>query len=200
MPELKDFDKLLETTRTTEGFARLDANITEGALHSIQAEFDTSSDPFDRHRAICAQIGVADHSGLRQMLMQLREAFEKQMLSAAIGEVYQAFARSPEDGWNVWLMKLAAALSASHLRHSMRLCKDPFPFEPSHKQTLVEIGRAVQCIRQGRWEEAYEEIDFLSKQECVPAHSRARLVALLAQIELFRFSEPEKARQQFDEA
>ena len=54
------------------------------------------------------------------MLMQLREAFEKQMLSAAIGEVYQAFARSPEDGWNVWLTKLAAALSASHLRHSMR--------------------------------------------------------------------------------
>src|SRR5574341_1424572 len=200
MSEPVNVEKLLAGIRTTEGLGRLDASITEPALQSIRMEFEASSDPFDRHRAMCTQIGAAGSPGLRRMLMRLRDEFETQMLWAALGEIRQAFECSPEDGWRAWVRRLAAAVSVFHLRHSLHLCEEAFPFDSSHQQAVGQIRRAVQCMRQSRWEEAYEEAEFLSKQEFLPVPTRARLVTVVGQIELWRFERAPRARALFDEA
>ena len=195
-----NLDELLTGLRAKSDIVWPDASIADAALHAIRTEFDASSDLFDRHRAISAQIGGTASGGLRRMLMQLRDEFETQIRDTAVGEILQAFALSLEDGWRAWLTKLAAAVSVFHHRHSLRLCEHPFPFDGSRKQRVVELRQAVECMLQSRWDEAYEQIAFLSKQESLPDLVRARLVIIAGQIETSWFEKPKQAGRSYAEA
>jgi type III secretory pathway component EscV/tetratricopeptide (TPR) repeat protein len=200
MPEYMMVDRLLNGVRDTESFARLDSSITAGALRAIRAQFEANSNPFDRYRAISAQIVATDNVEWQRLLTQLRDEFETKALATKIGEIEQMFARSHDEGWNSWLRGLGEALSRFRHSFAMGLCRHGFPFDASREQTMKELGRAVECARQSRWEEAYEELVYLSTQEALPAPTRARLIAVRGQIELFRFGNPAKARPLFEEA
>ena len=200
MPEATHFDKLRAVLLMNESFARLDPGVTEGALRSIRGEFESTSNPFDRRRAICAQIGATDNAEWRRLLMQLRDQFEAETLAEKIGEIEQMFARSRDDGWAAWVTALVEAVSRFHHRFATGLCRHRFPFDPSREELVKELRQAVECMRQGRWEETYEEVALLAKQEFLPAPLRAKLITLRAQIELWRFENPSRARALLEEA
>src|SRR5262245_36110089 len=109
MPESTHFDRLRAMLLMNERFARLDPGITERALGSIRSEFESTRNPFDRNRAICAQIGAADNPEWRGLLMQIRDRFEAEVLAEKIGEIEQAFA-PPEEGWTAWVTALVEAI------------------------------------------------------------------------------------------
>src|SRR5262245_7131312 len=200
MPEATQFDKLRAALLMKESFARLDPGITERALEAIRGEFESASNPFDRHRAICAQIGATDNAEWRRLLMQFRDQFEAEMLVEKIGEIEEMFARSPEDGWTAWVTALVEAVSRSHQRLAVGLCRPSFPFDPSREELVKELRRAVECMRQSRWEETYEEIVLLAKEQSLPTPLRARLITLRALIELWSFENPSQARALLEEA
>ena len=193
MRERMNVNDLLDHIRTTEDFSRLDVSAADSAWIAIRREFETTADPFDRHRSISAQIGATDSMELRRLLKRLRAEFEKRMLSAAISGVQQAFEDSPEYGWRAWLTELAAALAAFHHRHSLRLCEHDFAFDASRREIVGNIRRAVQRMLQSRWDETYEELDFLTEQELLPGRSRAQLIAIVGQIELWWFENRTRA-------
>ena len=200
MPEATHFDRLRAVLLLNETFARLDPGVTEGSLRSIRGEFESTSNPFDRYRSISAQIGATDKAEWRRLLMQLRAQFVTDTLAEKIGEIEQMLARSQDDGWAAWVTALAEAVSYFHHRFATGLCRHRFPFDPSREELVKELRRAVECMLQDRWEEAYEEIALLAKQEVLPAQLRARLITLKAQIELLRFENPSRARTLFEEA
>jgi type III secretory pathway component EscV/tetratricopeptide (TPR) repeat protein len=200
MPEATQFDKLRAALLMKESFARLDPGITERALETIRGEFESASNPFDRHRAICAQIGATDNAEWRRLLIAFRNQFEAEMLAEKIGEIEEMFARSPEEGWTAWLTALVEAVSRFHQWFAVELCRPRFPFDPSREELVTEIRRAVECMRQDRWEETYEEIVLLANEPSLPTPLRARLITLRAAIEFLNFQNPSQARTLLEEA
>ncbi len=194
------FDELLERLRALDGFGGLDASVTEGALQSIRGEFAASGNAFDRHRAISAQVGATENLELRRLLMQLRDEFEAQTLLAKITEIDRMFALSADDGWKTWLTALAEAVSRFRHGFATELCKRAFPFDESGQQVVKEVHRAVECMRQSRWVEAYDDVAFLSKQNALPAPTRARLIGIRGQIDFYRFDNASEAKPLFEEA
>jgi type III secretory pathway component EscV/tetratricopeptide (TPR) repeat protein len=200
MPEGTHFDRLRAVLLLNESFLRLDARVTEDALRAIRSEFGSSSNPFDRHRAICAQIGATENAEWRRLLMQLREQFEAEALAEKIDEIERLFARSQDEGWMAWVIALVEAVTHFRHRYAAGLCRHRFPFDPSREEFVRELRRAVECMRQGRWEETYEEIVLLAKQDFLPAPLQARMIALRGQVELWRFDNPSRARDLLEEA
>lgn len=199
MIDATQFQALLERVRPTSEFRAVRSPLIVEPLRRIGEIFEANPNPFERHRAICAQIGAVDDADLRRALGRMREEFEATMLSAAMGDVRAAFAQSAADGWMTWRSRVADALSLGHFRHSMQLCEGPFPFEPSQSREVEEVKRTVSCMQQGRWEEAFDGIEFISRFE-ISSVARGRLISLAAQIELWRFEKSEPARQRFEEA
>lgn len=200
MDKPANIDKILGSLRSSDGFSSLDTSITEAALQSIRSEFESSSDPIDRYRAICAQIGAADHLEWRRILINLREEFVTQALAATIDEIGQKFKQSPEQGWELWMKELLGALLFFPQYYSIKLCEHDFPFDREHEQAIRKTRKAVLYMCQSRWEIAQPEIDFLSKQESLPALSRARLISLSGQIHLLRFYNATQARVLLEQA
>jgi type III secretory pathway component EscV/tetratricopeptide (TPR) repeat protein len=200
MPETTHFDQLRAVLQGTKSFASLNPGITEVALQAIRGEFESTSNPFDRCCAICAQIGATDNTKWRRLLMQLRDQFITETLADKISEIEQIFAGSHDDGWAAWVTALVEAVSFSHFRFATGLWRDRFPFDPSREELVNEFRRAVECMCQGRWEETYEEIVLLSEQAFLPARLRARMITLRAQLELWRFENPSRARALLEEA
>ena len=59
---------------------------------------------------------------------------------------------------------------------------------------------AVQCLHQGRWSEAYDQIEKLSARPFLPTEVHARLLVLLGQIQLFQFRKFRSARRLLEAA
>jgi type III secretory pathway component EscV/tetratricopeptide (TPR) repeat protein len=194
------FDELLERLRTMDGFRVLDGSVSKTALEFIRSEFEASDNLYDRHRAICAQIGAAEDHEWRRLLIQLRDDFEAQTLLEQVAEIERMFTLSADDGWKAWLTALAEAVSRFRLPHATALCKRAFPFDASHQLEAKEIHRAVECMRQARWEEVYDEVAFLSKQDALPDPVRARLIGIRGQIDFYRFDNSSRAKLFFEEA
>jgi type III secretory pathway component EscV/tetratricopeptide (TPR) repeat protein len=200
MPETVGFQTLIENLAAAKDAAGLDARVTDGALRALRSEFEANPNPFDRHRAISAQIGATDHVGWRQLLRRFRDELDAETLKASIADIRQVFERSPDEGWKAWLTALAESVSRSRNRHAARLSAHEFSFAPTHQSTVIQLRQACRCMNQGRWEEAYEEVAFLSKQGFLPIHSRARLITLRGLIELWRLTKPLRARASLEEA
>lgn len=194
------FEELLDRLHAMGGLAQLDVSVTEGALQSIRSELEASGNAFDRYRALSAQVGATENLEWRRLLMQLRDGFEAQMLDERVAGIDRMFAASTDEGWKAWLTALAEAVSRVRTRFATELCRRDFPFAESHKEAVKEIRRTVEAFRQSLWEEAYDGIAFLSRQDVVPAATRAALVAMRAQIEFYRFGNSSQAKLSFEEA
>ena len=200
MSEIVNVDDLFDILSSYDGFSCFDKSVTRPALQSIRNEFEASSDPSDRYRAICEQISATENVEWRCVLMRLRDEFESQTLKATINHIEQELRRSPERGWSAWMKALAEAISLFNLHYSARLCEYEFLIDESHKADMMEIRNAVRRMCQSRWEETYRQIELLSGLESLLALSRARLAVLKGQIQLWRLKNPDQARVLFEEA
>jgi flagellar biosynthesis component FlhA/lipopolysaccharide biosynthesis regulator YciM len=195
------FDELIEPIRTTESFVRLETALTSPALDKLRGEFKSLSDQFDRHCALCAQIGATNNADLRDLLIQVRERLEAEMFRAATDEIQEASARSLEEGWRTFLANIATAVaSASALGHALRLSTQSFPFDALRKDALAELREAIECMLDDRWDEAYEQIEWLAQQDYLPIPDRATLLSWIGQIDLFWFEKPARCRARLEMA
>ena len=193
-------DELLDLSKAAQGLTSLDPTLAESILAELRAEFAGSTDPFIRLRAIAAQIGAAEDAAARCALRQLRERFEAATLESDRDEILHAFSQSADEGWTAWLTRLSAAVSAFRHTHALRLWKQPFPFASWRLEAVAQLGRALQNMLQSRWDEAYDDTAFLAEQACLPDKSRARLITIVGQIDLWWFDMKDSARKRFDEA
>jgi type III secretory pathway component EscV/tetratricopeptide (TPR) repeat protein len=175
--------------------ARLSSSpdVLDRVSRSLAATFTSTSGVYDRRRAICAQIGASDDRGHRQALSELRERFDASAVAAMVREAEEASRRSPAEGWMCWLRFVSAAIGEFNWEYAQRLCEHPFVFDRQHDAALSEVRRGVRCMQQSRWDEVEDVMAWLAAQEELPAATRARMLSLLAQIELIRFSEPKRA-------
>lgn len=154
---------------------------------------------FDVWDAIDDQIGKAKAPGLRERLIELRARFAERAGAAEVGRLKKVLAQSPDDAWTAW--QIALADSISHFRHVLSAQLAAFGFElPGRADEASEVVRAVQCMRQDRWPEAYDQIEKLSARPFLPTELRGKLLCVLGQIQLFVFRKFGSARKLLERA
>jgi type III secretory pathway component EscV/Tfp pilus assembly protein PilF len=199
MSETVDIRKLVEISLTAAD-ATVGQEVAAKALNVICAAHAEGQGAFDLWATIDEQIGKAEAPELQQHLIKLRTRFEEELLIAEISRLEQAFNRGPDAGWKAWLITLAEAITLFRLRFASRLCEHAFPFQETNKQSLENLRKAVRCMSQSRWREAYEQLDFLTRQEFLPAATRAKVDVVLGQIQQFHYQKTGPARELFDAA
>src|SRR5262249_36298908 len=68
------------------------------------------------------------------------------------------------------------------------------------REVFENLHRAVRRMYQGRWPEAYDQVDYLARQEFILVQIRARLLDILGQIQLFQYRRSASAKELFDAA
>ena len=186
MSERADICKLVDSNLRAAG-ASLDKDAIDKALNSIRAAQADGQDVFDLWATIDEQVGKAQAPELQQYLITLRTRFEEELLIAEIERLERIFKHGPEAGWKAWLITLAQAITLFRLRFANDLCEHAFPFHETRKQSVPNLRKAVRCMSQSRWPEAYEQLDFLARQEFLPAGTRAKVLVTLGEIQLFHY-------------
>ncbi len=176
-----------------------DAAAMNQGLESTELSAATKQD-FLEWAAMEAQIGRAEDRASRGLLMERRTHFIEETLARVTREIEEAFRSSPDGGWQVWLSTLAVTITSFRFGFSARLCEGAFSFPESRRSVLDDLTKAVRCIKQGRWPEAYRELDYLAGQVFLSAAVRSRLFVMLAQLQFFQFQKPKLAKELFDRA
>lgn len=200
MSQAIDIAKLVDSCRIFGERTRVDLEAANRALNAISSAAADSQNPFDLWTAIDEQIGKAKEPALRRQLIDLRSRFEEEMFTSEAARVDSSFKQGPDAGWNAWLLTLAEAITRFRFGFSARLCERPFPFQESDNHDLRNIRKAVRCTNQGRWPEAYDQLDYLANQVTLPDQIRAKLFVILGQIQLFHFVNTAAAKELFDVA
>lgn len=164
------------------------------ALDRIGAAFAASPEVYTRRSAICAEIGRAQDDTLRSTFVAARDDYETTAIAAMLAELDATFARSPQAGWEAWLHQLALTIvEGFRHRFARALCAHRFAIPEQHLETHRQLCRAAACMEQARWEEVIDEVALLAAQPFLPARVRARVMTIQAQIEMWRFSERDRA-------
>jgi type III secretory pathway component EscV/tetratricopeptide (TPR) repeat protein len=200
MSETVDISKLIDLSVTAAADASAGKGIPDTLLDAIRAAHADGPGAFDLWTTIDGEIGKAKAPELQQQLIKLRTRFEEELLMAEVKRVEQAFHKEPDAGWKTLLVTLAEAITQFRLRFAGRLCEHACPFQETNRQSLENLSKAVRCMSQSRWPEAYDQLDFLAKQEFLPTGTKAKLLAMLGQIQLFHFQKTVAARELFDVA
>jgi type III secretory pathway component EscV/tetratricopeptide (TPR) repeat protein len=195
------FDAIAAWLGNDERFLSADQKVRADVLEALRGAFAGSADPHDRRTAFCAQVGAAVDPKLRAALIDVREAFDRDALESVIAGIERQYARSEHEGWSAWVRAMADAVVRFRPTYTAALCAHSFPFTRAREAVVSELRRAVACMQQARWEEADEAVAFLSEQQdIVPPQTRARLIAMRGQIELWRFLEKKRAQALLAEA
>jgi type III secretory pathway component EscV/Tfp pilus assembly protein PilF len=195
-----DIREIIDASRAAAERAHVDMDVADKALDTIRASGTESLSLFDLWAAIDEQIGKAEAPGLQQQLIALRVRFIDAIIAAEVARIEEAFKQSPDVGWNAWLITLAEAVTLFRFGFSARLCEHLFPLQESKKQVVENFRKAVRCMYQSRWPEAYDQLDYLTRQDVLPVVTQARLLVMLGQIHLFIFRKSAPAKQLFDAA
>src|SRR5262249_53513482 len=142
---------------------------------------------FDLWDTIEQQIGRAQTSEIQQQLVQIRNQFVEEATSLEAERLKKSFEQSATAGWQAWLTVFTASVTEFRMTFAQRLCEFHLPFSESDRRILEKLRKSAACMAQSRWPEAYDQLEYLSQQDFLPALTRARLQMMLGQIQLFHF-------------
>ncbi|HEX7335340.1 MAG TPA: FHIPEP family type III secretion protein [Pyrinomonadaceae bacterium] len=194
-----DIRRWLEAATPAMVRAGVDANNANAILAGIENSLDPNASWFDVWMSIDDEIGKAQPE-LQKSLIKFRSWFETEITAAAVGRIKDAFERNAEDGWREWLTTLAEAITYFRLVFSARLFEASFPFKEPDRQIVEQLRACVTYMSHGRWAEAYKQLHYLGQQDWLPALVRARILAVLSQIQSIHFGADVKAKEFVDAA
>ncbi len=164
-------------------------------LETLRGQLATATEPHGVWAALYDQIGIADLERFMPVLVKLADALESALISAHVDELRKAFAEDGEKGWTQWLDAYArsfgdavwlSAYGAAIAQQALSYCPDP-------RWAVERIQKAAQAVVDERWPETYDWFLFLAERD-LPAENRARFLAMVAEIQIFHFLQPTKAR------
>ncbi|QIG47204.1 tetratricopeptide repeat protein [Nordella sp. HKS 07] len=190
------FLELVETAEKEADRQTVDGVAARRTLDTIRAAF--SERWLDLWDAIDDEIGKAETPALRQMLGDLRTRYQDALVAAASKQIQRSLARSADDGWKKWVEIMADAFSRFRLAFAVALGDQHFPF--SDKQDCKGIRNAAHLMYQARWPETYATVERLITSEFVSTSTRASLLVMCAEIQLYHFEDGDAAKTLLDRA
>lgn len=148
------------------------------------------------------QVGSADPDRLMPILVELRQQFQKIAIEREIYRLNRIFDRDKQEGWRQWLETYARSFSLQGWRTAfgLEITRHGLKsYSPSKEWPLSRIRQAAELVDKGRWSETYDWFIFLSEQELQP-DLRAQFLATAAEIQLYHFLQPGRAKTLLDQA
>jgi type III secretory pathway component EscV/Tfp pilus assembly protein PilF len=189
-------DDFVGIARAKVGTAEFD--VAEAAFASLVTSSSSAENSFDIWNAIDREIGKAfGIAPLQTVLVELRANYISALLIRSIEDFKQACKRSPDDGWDRWVIASAEAISRFRLQFARDLCQPEYSFPHSRKDAYLKIRQGTSLMLQGRWPEAYEAchaLDILAGQTELAAATKANLKVICGEINLYWFDKPDEAK------
>ncbi len=155
----------------------------------------------DAWAAFDRQVGLADQERLMPFLIRLRDTFAQIATDREVFLLQRAFKDDRLSGWSKWLESYANAFSHNGWRtlFGSRIAQNGLRYSPSAEWPVERIREVAELVSKSRWPETYDWFVFLSKQEISP-QARVQMLATSAEIQLYHFYQPTKAKMLLEEA
>jgi tetratricopeptide (TPR) repeat protein len=172
------------------------------ALESIREAVEEPRQSFlDVLAAMDEQIGQVDLGRLAPALCELRTSYSSMAVAEEAQRLRSKFDEDAVAGWQAWLNAYVKIfqLSGWSTRIGFTLARDGLVSSPIPEWPVERVRRVAWLAWHDRWPEVYDWFIFLAAQE-IPAASRARMLAIAAEIQMYRFGHFTKATRLLDEA
>ena len=181
--------------------ASADMRSVTNALETIRDSLSGDADPFATWGIINDHLGRADLERFAPSLLKLRDQYEQSVTAQQLAALNRAFERDVSSGWNRWVVAYVQTFSdwIWHGRLGLALAQQALPAVPNGKFSLEQVREQARLSNYGRWSEIYDWALFLS-QQALPAEQRARMLVIAAEIQLYHFYQPSKAKQLLEQA
>jgi len=155
----------------------------------------------DAWAAFDRQVGLADQERLMPFLVRLRDMFAQIATDREVFRLLRAFNDDRLSGWSKWLETYAGVFSHRGWRtlFGSRITENGLKYSPSAEWPVNRIKDATELVSKSRWPESYDWFIFLSQQELSP-QARVQMLATAAEIQLYHFYKPTKAKLLLEEA
>ncbi len=147
------------------------------------------------------QVGLADQERLMPVLIGLRDRFAEIATDREVFRLLRAFDEDKSTGWSKWLETYVSAFSHRGWRTEFgsQIAQKGLRYSPSPEWPIKRIREVAELVSKSRWTETYDWFIFLSTQELSP-EARVQMLATAAEIQLYHFFQPTKARILLEEA
>jgi tetratricopeptide (TPR) repeat protein len=195
-----DLDDALARAYFDAAKSRADMRAAANAFEAVKAACVFQDDVFDVRAAFLDQIGRADLKRLVPLLIGLQNGWERAATDAIVANIREAFARNAADGWRTWLQIYADSFDDRAWWKTFA-CEiaEALPSCPSPEWPPQRIRAVTRRVLRGEWVQTFDWIVFLAGQE-LPSSRRALFLAIAAEIEIYHFTRPAKARKFLDQA
>ena len=184
--------------------AGADMQPASAALEALRSAVGSERDLFALWKHFDEQVGRASER-LQPALMRLHARFVRWAIAGEVERLGEVFARDPRAGTAAWLETYGRCLSGTTCRHllCLALSRVPFPVEsfldpPFDKRE--RLTHLATLIAQARYGDAYAWFLWLAHHSDIPAAVRVHLLIMVAELQLYAFARPTRAREFLEEA
>ena len=170
-------------------------------LETLRSQLAQAPDAYSIWPAFDEQIGSADLNRFMPALVELNKKFHDAVVAAEVAQLRSAFEKDPHEGWTQWLDAYVRSFDQNGWQglYAAEITGQALSFSPHADWPIEKIRQVTLAICDARWPEAYDWFLFLSDQE-IPADYRAQFLAIAAEIQIFHFTQLNKARQLIEKA
>lgn len=171
---------------------RLAAN----ALETVREALDGKFSHIEVRYVMDDQVGRADLRRLAPVLVKLRTRISSALDQREVQKLQSIFQRDNQEGWKAWLLAYTQTFSEWGWFNliSRAIAQEALLWVPDYAPTVENIRHYEECVYYGRWPETYDWFLFLSSQQELPDERRQSMLAVAAEIQLYHFYQPSKAR------
>lgn len=194
-PTWTDVNESLAQAYFEAARAGADMRQATNALEAIRDALSARMDIFATSIVFDEQTGRGDIERLVPTLVKLRDQFETKATAEVVGNLNEAFSRSREEGWQAWLSTYSSSFDDRSwwTKFAAEITANALQWSPLPEWPIERIRESVQKAFRGRWADTYDWFLLLADQD-LPAKPRAMFLNIAAQIQLYHFLQPTKAK------
>lgn len=171
------------------------------ALEAIRDALNSKDEVVTISTVFDEQIGRGDRERFLPTLVKLRDQFETKATAEAVEKLNAAFQKNREEGWRLWLLTYSRTFDDRSWWSSFaaEIAANALPWSPLPEWPVERIRQSAQKAFRGRWSDTYDWFLLLADQD-LPHQDRAMFLSIAAQIQLYHFLRPTKAKELLERA
>ena len=192
-----DFAQAYHQAASQGANMRLAAN----ALEIIRETLEGNRTHIEVRYVLDDQIGRADLKRLAPVLVKLRERVCAMLDEREVQRLRRIYEKDVKEGWQAWLLAYTLAFSewGWYTLFCRNIAREALMWAPEHAPSIRQIRYYTKYAHYARWPETYDWFLFLSQQD-LPNEQRGHMLATAAEIQIYHFYQPGKARLMLEQA
>ena len=141
-----------------------------------------------------------DSNLLKKMLINLKIKHTRVLYQSLSENIREKFIKSPERGLKYWFQTYLDSLLEFNTEICDPLCNEDFAFPETFLPILNDLKRLNRLIYEGRWIDAFPDLQNLANHKWTQAKQKAYLEIMLGEIEIYYLNKEKNALTRFQKA